>query len=295
MSFLLVNTPRISFCKTLQHFRHIYQWLCYNATSFVKKGRITEVVMEETISLKELFEILRKRIALIITITILAVSVSAIMSYFVITPKYQATSQILVSQAATGSLSSILSGGNPFDSDSKYIETYNVIMKSPYILNQVIEEIGLKKTHTEINGQINVSQEGQSQVVKITVQDTNPVLATEIANVMAEVFQREIQFLLKVDNIHILTRAELPLNPTPVSPKPGLNIAIAFVVGLMTSVGLAFLLEYLNNTVRTEEEVEKLLGIPVLGAIPIIDQHTNEEIAYGRLESEPKGSDTIGA
>ncbi|RXJ02264.1 capsular biosynthesis protein [Anaerobacillus alkaliphilus] len=248
--------------------------------------------MEETISLKELFETLRKRIALIISITILAVGISAIMSYFVITPKYQASTQILVSQAAAGSISSLLSGGNPFDSDSKYIETYNVIMKSPYILNQVKEEIGIDRN---IATQLTVSQEGRSQVVKITVQDTNPVLATEIANVTAEVFQREIQYLLKVDNIHILSRAELSAVPTPISPKPNLNMAIAFVVGLMTSVGLAFLLEFLNNTVRTEEDIEKLLGLPVLGAIPVIDEEHINEHGYGQSEKVEKGSGKIGA
>lgn len=249
--------------------------------------------MEETISLKDLFETLRKRIALIISITILSVGISAVMSYFVITPKYQASTQILISQAAAGSISSLLSSGNPFDSDSKYIDTYNVIMKSPYILNQVKEEIGIDR---EIANQLTVSQEGRSQVVRITVQDTNPVLATEIANVTAEVFQREIQYLLKVDNIHILSPAELSATPTPISPKPNMNMAIAFVVGLMTSVGLAFLLEFLNNTVRTEEDIEKLLGIPVLGAIPEIDEeHINEGYAYSHNDQEEKGSGKVGA
>lgn len=257
----------------------------------MQNGTITEDIMEETISLKELFETIRKRLALIISITVFAVAISALMSFFIITPKYQASTQILVSQAAAGSLSSLLSSGNPFDSDSKYIDTYNVIMKSPYILNQVIEEIGLNRTHRQLTRQISVSQEGRSQVVRITVEDTNPVLATEIANVTAQVFQREIQFLLKVDNIHILSPAELSINPTPVSPKPNLNMAIAFVVGLMTSVGLAFLLEFLNNTIQTEDDIEKLLGVTVLGVIPVIDQHANEE--YGQTES--KGSDKLGA
>lgn len=251
--------------------------------------------MEETISLKELFETIKKRIVLIMAITVLAVSTSAVASFFLITPKYQASTQILVSQAAAGSLSSMLSGGNPFDSDSKYIDTYNVIMKSPYILNQVIEEVGLNRTHGQLNNQISVSQEGRSQVVKVTVQDTNPILASEIANVTAEIFQREIQYLLKVDNIHILSPAELSETPTPISPKPNLNMAIAFVVGLMTSVGLAFLLEFLNNTVRTEEDIEKLLGIPVLGAIPVIDQHSTEDFSFGGEKNETKGSGKIGA
>lgn len=251
--------------------------------------------MEETISLKELYETLKKRIILIISITALAVGTSAVASYFLITPKYQASTQILVSQAAAGSLSSMLSGANPFDSDSKYIDTYNVIMKSPYILNQVIEEIGLERSHGSLNSQLSVSQEGRSQVVTIRVEDTNPVLASEIANVTAEIFKREIQYLLKIENIHILSPAELSETPTPISPKPNLNMAIAFVVGLMASVGLAFLLEFLNNTVRTEEDIEKLLELPVLGAIPVIDKHINDEIGYGIKGNEEIGSGNVGS
>lgn len=246
--------------------------------------------MEETISFKELYEILKKRIVLILSISILAVGMSAVASYFFMTPKYQASTQILVSQAAAGSISSLLSGANPFNSDSQYIDTYNVILKSPYILNQVIEEIGLNKTHGQLNGQISVFQEGKSQVVTVRVEDINPVLASEIANVTAEVFRREIQFLLKIENIHILSPAELLANPTPISPNPTLNMAIAFVVGLMVSVGLAFLLEYLNNTIRTEEDIERILELPVLGAIPMIDKHTDEQLEHDYKSNKKMGS-----
>lgn len=249
--------------------------------------------MEETISLKELFETLKKRILMIISITVLVVAISATFSYFFITPKYQTSTQVLVSQAATGSISSMLSSANPFDSDSKYIDTYNVILKSPYILEQVIEEIGLERSHNELNRQISVSQEGKSQVVTIRVEDTNPVLAVEIANVTAEVFRREIQTLLRIDNIHILSPAELKENPTPISPKPTLNMAIAFVIGLMVSVGLAFLMDFLNNTIVDEDDIEKKLGIPVLGVIPVIDQHSGQDIVGN--EKRKKGRAAIGA
>src|SRR5690625_6534537 len=69
------------------------------------------------------------------------------------------------------------------------------------------------------------------------------------------------------DLVNILTEAEHSRNPSPVSPKPMLNMAIAFVLGGMIGVGLAFLLEYLDNTIRTEADVEQHLDLPVLGAI----------------------------
>lgn len=241
--------------------------------------------MEETISLRELIDILKKRLSLIVLITVLATVISGLASFYLIQPIYQASTQILVSQAAAGSLASI--AGMSFDADAKYIETYNVIMKSPYILNQVIDELELDTTPATLNNAINVSQQGKSQVVTINVQDPDPAQAVLIANEIARVFQREISALMRIDNIHILSPAQLPENPTPIKPQPMLNMAIAFVVGLMLGVGLAFLLEYLDNTIKTEEDVEKILGLPVLGAITTIteeDSNFDPESRVGRAK-----------
>lgn len=228
--------------------------------------------MEETISLREIVDTLKKRIVMIVLITLLAVGASGAVSYLMLTPIYQASTQILVSQQASGAASSALQAVG-FDVDSKYIETYNVILKSPYILDEVINELNLPASHRQLNGQLNVTQEGQSQVVTIQVQDPSPQLAVDIANTTAAVFQREISNLLRVDNVVVLAEAELLENPAPVSPNPGLNMAIAFVVGLMTAVGLAFLLEYLDQTLRTEEDIEQYLGLPVIGAVAQMDEN----------------------
>lgn len=247
---------------------------------FVEKTELLEEKMEETISLRELFETLRKRLSLIVAITVLATAISGVASYFFIKPIYQASTQILVSQAAAGSIASI--AGMSLDADAKYIETYNVIMKSPYILDQVIEELELDTTPGALNNSVSVSQQGQSQVVTVSVQDTDPAKSVLVANEIAKVFQREISQLMRIDNIHILSPAELPENPAPIKPQPILNMAIALVVGLMAGVGLAFLLEYLDNTIKNEQDIETVLGLPVLGAITTITPEGEKSDAKAR-------------
>ena len=185
-----------------------------------------ENMEEETISLRELFATIRKRMSLILVITVLATVVSGVVSYTMLKPVYQASTQILVSQAAAGSLREI--AGISLDNDSKYIETYNVILKSPYILDQVIEELKLDSTAQGLNGSVNVAQEGKSQVVKITVNQNDPAQAVTIANEIAKVFQREISELMMIDNIHILSPAELPENPVPIKPQPILKYGDCF-------------------------------------------------------------------
>ncbi|ADI00537.1 YveK family protein [Salisediminibacterium selenitireducens] len=246
--------------------------------------------MEESISLKEIIDVLKKRLAMIVSITMIAVIAAASVSYFVLTPKYQASTQVLVSQAATGA--SILSSANPFESDARYIETYSVILKSPYILDQVVDELELEESHRSLNTALNVQQEGGSQVVTISIEDTDPSMAVSKANATAEVFRNEIETLLNIDNIHILSPADLADSMNPVSPNPELNIAIRLVVGLMGAVGLAFLLEFLDNTIRTEDDLDKTLGLPVLGAVTIMDQE--EASVDDRMKPSEKGREKHG-
>jgi capsular polysaccharide biosynthesis protein len=226
--------------------------------------------MEETISLKELFDTLKKRVSLIISITLVAMIVSAIVSYFVITPEYKSSTQILVNQAKDDSTAALNTG--EVQANVQLISTYSVILKSAAILNIVKDELKLDMSVSALNNKIMVESAQGSQVMTVSVTDSDPAVALQIANKTAEVFEKEIKNIMSIDNVTVLPLAEDQENQAPVSPNPPLNIAIAAVVGVMIGVGLAFLLEYLDNTVKTEQDIEKLLELPVLGAITKIDE-----------------------
>lgn|SRR5690606_5254191 len=248
-----------------------------------------EVIMEETISLKEIFQTIRKRLWLIVMIAAVAVATVGVVSYFFLTPIYQSSTQILVNQKASD---------QPYLNQSdirtniELINTYNVIIKSPAILDIVKEKLDLDES---LNNLITVGSENNSQVVKVTVQHTDPKTAVDIANTTATVFKDEIVKIMNVDNVSILSPAELPDNPVPVKPNPVLNMAIALVVGLMAGVGLSFLLEYLDNTIKTEQDIEKLLELPVLGAIAQIDLEAEAAKAQEVSKRKRGRGDSLGA
>ena len=235
--------------------------------------------MEETIQLKEVLRMLRKRVGLILILTALAVIAAGVMSYFVMPPIYQASTQLLVNK--TQSEQPLYSPGE-VQTNLQLINSYNVIMKSPAILDQVIDELGIDLTVAELNEKMTVSSEEDSQVVNLTVQDTNPQMAADIANATAKVFQEKIFTLMNIDNVNILSKAKVEENPAPIKPKPLLNMALALVIGLMLGIGIAFLLEYLDNTIKSEQDIERLLQVPVLGVVAVFD-HTNKkkEVARG--------------
>lgn len=229
--------------------------------------------MEETISLKDLFLTLKKRISLIAMITILFATISGLISYFYLTPIYQASTQILVNQSKDDQNTYNV---GEVQTNLQLINTYNVIIKSPAILDLVIKDLNLNMTTSQLNGKINVQSEQNSQVVNISVQDADPNVAADIANKTASTFQKEIKDIMNVDNVSILAKAVVLDNQSPIKPQPLMNIAIALVVGLMIGIGLAFLLEYLDNTIKTEQDIEQTLGLPVLGAIPMIKETVAE-------------------
>lgn len=223
--------------------------------------------MEETISLQEIMEVIKKHFKLIVGITLGVAAIAALVSYFVLTPIYQSSTQFIVNsskQDQTMQEAQIDSG--TIRTNVELINTYNVIITSNAILDVVIENLNLTYNANTLKSNINVSSEQNSQVVTVTVKDPDPHLATAIANETVAVFQQLIPEIMNVDNVKVLTEATTGDNPSPVEPRPQLNIAIAIVLGGMIGVGLAFLLEYLDTKVRTEADVESI-GLTVFGTV----------------------------
>jgi capsular polysaccharide biosynthesis protein len=247
--------------------------------------------MEETISLKELFYILKKRLAMILVIAFGAAIVSAIISFFFMTPIYQSSTQILVNQKKPEG--AMIQAGE-IQTNIQLTNTYKVIIKSPVVLDQVNEKLNLNMTAQALTGKVNVANEKDSQVISVTAEDKDPKVARDIANATADVFKGEVAKIMNVDNVTVLSKAEVGENQSPIKPRPMLNVAIAFVVGLMAAVGLAFLLEYLDNTVKKEEDVENLLGLPVLGIVARMDEETTNVKSHASSSRKVRGQ-TIGS
>ncbi|WP_214759962.1 Wzz/FepE/Etk N-terminal domain-containing protein [Exiguobacterium sp. s146] len=219
---------------------------------------------EETISIGELFSILKRSKLLIASLAIIAALIAFLASSFVISPTYEASTQVLV--APKQSEQSIDLG--QVQSSINLVNTYRVIIQSPAILEQVQENV--VGAPENISNLITVNSEQNSQVINIKVQHTNPVLATDIANEISDVFSKEVPELMSVDNVKVLSKASVPM--FPVKPNILLNTAIASVLGLMIGVAIAFLKVVLDRRIKTEQDVENILELPVLGSIPVIDK-----------------------
>ncbi|WP_214787697.1 Wzz/FepE/Etk N-terminal domain-containing protein [Exiguobacterium sp. s21] len=236
---------------------------------------------EETISIGELFSILKRNKGTIISLTVIAALISFLVSSFIIQPTYEASTQVLVAPKET---QNNMIDSSQVQSSVALVNTYRVIIQSPTILEQVQNNV--TGSPENISDLITVNSEQNSQVINIKVQHTNPVLATDIANEISTVFSTEVSELMSgVDNVKVLSAASVPANP--VKPNILLNTAIATVLGAMIGIAIAFLKVVLDRRIKTEQDVETVLELPVLGSIPVIDR--NEMRAARKNGVEMKG------
>lgn len=218
---------------------------------------------EYEIDLKEIFHMLQKRWVLITGVTLSALIISTIVSFFILTPIYEASTTMIVNYKQNQE--SVMTY-NDLQTSQKLVATYTEIVKSERILDEVINKLNLELSPKELINKITVSQVGQTEILKLNVKDEDPELATLIANTISKVFQEGIGQMMEVENVSTIDVAKVP--GSPVSPNKLMNIAIATVLGMMVSVGLVFVIEFLDHTYKTPNDIERHLGLPLIGAIP---------------------------
>ncbi|MCM3511389.1 YveK family protein [Carnobacterium inhibens] len=226
--------------------------------------------MEEEINLSELFATLKKHLSLIISLGLLGLIVAAGFTFFIATPQYDATTQILVNRTTESTEGLQL---NDINSNVQMINTYKDIIKGPVILNEVRENLGTNLTTTELSDKIEITTQENSQVFSLTVTDESPYEAAEIANSVADTFQNEIGKIMNVDNVTIISEAAP--NTNQISPNNVLNLMIGLLVSLMLGIGISFLLEFVDKSVRDERFITDTLGWSVLGSV---SEMSNDEL-----------------
>lgn len=219
----------------------------------------------ETIDLREILHILKKNKHILIIVPLVAMIVAAFISFFTLRPVYQSFTVLMVSKTHSGEHAPLIQYYDLLIAD-KLVQTYGKIAKSRSVLKEVIELENLETTVEGLSGQIQVSPLENTQLIKIAVNDTDPEKATRIANRVADVFMVKVVEIMKLDNVKVIDKAVVP--STPIKPNKKLNnIIIAGVLGLMVAVGLVFLKEFLDRTIKASDDVKKHLELPVLGNI----------------------------
>ncbi|WP_239738334.1 Wzz/FepE/Etk N-terminal domain-containing protein [Mammaliicoccus sp. H-M32] len=222
--------------------------------------------MEETIDISKLFGILKKNIKYLIILPIIFLVLSMVATFLFMTPKYSTSTQVLVNQKEIDNQMI----AQQVQSDLQLVNTYSEILKSPRILDKVSKNLKGKYSSSELSGMLTVSNQAESKILNITVENESRENAGKVANEIANVFSKEVKDIMNVDNVSILSKADN--NGSKVSPKPLINAVVGVFLGLIVALIIIFLKEILDKRIKTEEDVEEQLNIPVLGTIQRFDQ-----------------------
>ncbi|WGG45849.1 Wzz/FepE/Etk N-terminal domain-containing protein [Rossellomorea sp. DA94] len=225
------------------------------------------------INLREYYEVLKKRIWLIILITFLTTVAGYVYNYYTQTNLYESSRRVIIG------------------SDSGNMSTLMVMIKDPIIMEKVRDELNLSRSPEGIANQITVAQIDDSQVIKISAVDADPKVAMAIVNSTAKLFKSEIATILDFKEVQLLSEAKE--NPYPINPSGNRITIIAFVLGMITAVGLAFLLDSLDQTIKTNKDIEEYLDITVLGKVSNMNKKKFVIKRKSQPEMELRG-DTVG-
>ncbi|TCP53862.1 capsular exopolysaccharide synthesis family protein [Tumebacillus sp. BK434] len=212
---------------------------------------------------KKYYNAVKKRLGLLVLIVGFAVGTSTYLSMFVVTPTYKATTALLVNTDPTISAEYLL---NEVLTNQKVIKTYNEIIKSHLVLQEVIDKLHLQMSPDELGTKIKIVNNTDSSIFTITVTYPDREAAIVIANELARVFTLKIGQLMQVDNVVVVDRATMQTS-SKTAPNVTMNVAIALILSTMAAIGAFGVREYLDPTMKSREEIKFETGLATIGEI----------------------------
>lgn len=187
-------------------------------------------------------------------------------SAFLAKKEYQSTSRIYVVSRQNQDNNALTN--SDLQAGAYLVKDYREIILSQNVLSQAIEELKLDMTPAELSKKINVSVPTDTRILSITAKDGDPKEAARIANGLRNVAAEKITSVTKVSDVTTLDEAEVPQSPS--SPNIKRNVLLGFVAGAGLMVVLLVVVEVLDDRVKKPEDVEELMGLPLLGVVPDI-------------------------
>lgn len=250
----------------------------------------------EELDLKELFELFwSKKLTIILLVVVFAI-IGAVYSIFFVTPKYKSSTTLVLTktessnetsatgQTASASTSTTSTSTEATDSitttditiNSKLVATYSELIKSKTILREVLSNLGIKElSEDSVRKNVTVSALKDTEVIEITVANENATYAAKIANGIAEAFTKQVAEIYNINNVHVVDKAEVAEGPYNINHKK--DIAIFALIGLVVAAGYILLVNMLDTTVKSSDDIEKNIEVPVLASISMYDYTEEKE------------------
>ena len=234
------------------------------------------------IDLVELLGVILHNLWIIIVSGVIVAAAALLVSYFIITPKYESVTKIYViskTNADTMTYSDLQAG-------STLTKDYKELVKSRPVLEEVLAETGIDVELKDLEEQITVEVPTDTRIVSITVEDKDPYEARIIADSVRIAASKHIQEVMDTEAVNVVEEASLPIEKS----SPGIlkNTAIGYAVGLFLAIAIVIINYIMDDTIKTPDDVEKFLGVSVLGSIPYSENDLSDKAEMERYEKKKK-------
>lgn len=217
------------------------------------------------LKIEKIINILKTNFRLILISTLSVTLVSAIVTFFFVSPKYEASSKVYIGKEKFKNVSTTYSN-DEVTMYQKLIKTYGEIVKTKNLINKAIKNAGEDITVAEALSKIQAVAIADTQILQIKYTSSSREESYNMIYGLTEEFMKLSKSLYPNGNVHIIEQPKVP--ESAVSPNKVINIIIGAMLGMMLGIGIVFLKEYMNNSFSDKEEIEEFLQVSCLGSIP---------------------------
>lgn len=235
------------------------------------ENQVTNNNDEIEIDLGEVFHLVISKLGVIILSGILLGVLSIIGTMLFITPKYESTTKIMVlNKQDNNTLTSA-----DMQTSTQLTKDYAELIQSRTVLEGVIAQLNLDMTYKEMLNKVSVETSSDSRIVSISVTDEDPYTASEIANAVRDMAAEHIQSVMDIEAVNVVDTANIPNEKA--SPSLAKNGVIGGLLSVIIAMAAVIIIYLTNDTIKVEEDVERYLGLSVLGSIPFSEKESRSK------------------
>ena len=235
------------------------------------ENQVTNNNDEIEIDLGEVFHLVISKLGVIILSGFLLGVLSIIGTMLFITPKYESTTKIMVlNKQDNNTLTSA-----DMQTSTQLTKDYAELIQSRTVLEGVIAQLNLDMTYKEMLNKVSVETSSDSRIVSISVTDEDPYTASEIANAVRDMAAEHIQSVMDIEAVNVVDTANIPNEKA--SPSLAKNGVIGGLLGVIIAMAAVIIIYLTNDTIKVEEDVERYLGLSVLGSIPFSEKESRSK------------------
>ena len=239
----------------------VKECICNMKGNFMNENQMMNDEVE--IDLGELFKVFKKKILTILFVSLLCAVIGLFSSIFLIDKKYSSEATIYITPKVTeqGTIDY-----NSIQTNSQMVNNYMEILKGETILAKVADQVGLE-SFEEVQSAMTITNPTNTQLISISAETTDPELSQKIVSSTISTFSEDMMDILNLNNVTTINQAKV--NTKPVSPSKAKFTILGFGIGLVVSCGYVCISYLFDKRLRTRDEAENFLGIPVLATVPL--------------------------